>query len=214
MIDFHFYLVTDRTRCAPRSLASVVHDACVSGVRAVQLREKDLSEPDLVSAATRLLSVTRAGGARLLVNVSDFVEDDTAALLAGSPGVDGFHVPDNPALLAHFRGLFPALLIGGSVHSPDAADAAADAGADFVCFGPVYETPSKKQHGKPQGLDALARACTACSIPVFAIGGVTPENARACLDAGAHGVAAVGAVMGATSARTATRRFQEALGEL
>ena len=214
MIDFRFYLVTDRMQCAPKSLASVVHDAVVTGVRAVQLREKDLSETDLVTSATRLLDVMRPKGARLLVNVSEFVEDDTAMLLAASPGVDGFHVPDNIELVAHFRTLFPSRLLGTSAHSPDGARAAAGAGADFVCFGPVYETAAKKRYGKPQGLDGLGAACRGMTIPVFAIGGVTPDNARACLDAGAHGVAVVGAIMAATSARTAVRRFEEALGAL
>lgn len=214
MIDFRFYLVTDRTRCAPRSLASVVHDACVTGVRAVQLREKDLSETDLITSATRLLDVMRPKGAKLLVNVSRFVDDDTALLLAASPGVDGFHLPDDVALLASFRELFPGHLLGASAHAPDGVRSAHDAGADFVCFGPVFETASKKRYGAPQGLEALTLACAAAHVPVFAIGGVTPDNARSCLDAGAHGVAAVGAIMGATSARSAVRRFHEVLGEL
>lgn len=214
MIDFRFYLVTDRMQCAPKSLASVVHDAVVTGVHAVQLREKDLPETDLVTSATRLLDVMQPKGAKLLVNVSPFVEDDTAMLLAASPGVDGFHVPDDVKLLAHFRSIFPTHVLGASAHSPDGVRAARDAGADFVCFGPVFETPSKKRHGSPQGIEKLAAACAGANIPVFAIGGVTPDNARSCLDAGAHGVAAVGAIMTATSVRTAVRRFQEALGEL
>ena len=214
MIDFRFYLVTDRTQCAPRSLASVVHDACVTGVRVVQLREKDLPETDLVTSATRLLDVMRPKSGRLLVNVSQFVEDDTAMLLAASPGVDGFHVPDDVDLLTHFRALFPALLLGASAHGAERVRAMRDAGADFVCFGPVFETASKKRYGAPQGLETLATACQDAGVPVFAIGGVTPDNARSCLDAGAHGVAAVGAIMNATSVRTAVRRFHEAIGEL
>jgi thiamine-phosphate pyrophosphorylase len=211
MIDFRFYLVTDRTRCAPKSLASVVHDACVSGVRAVQLREKDLSETDLVSAATRLSGSMRPRGAKLLVNVSPFVDRDTAGLLAASPGVDGFHVPDDPPLLAEFRTLFPKLLIGASTHTLDGIRNAADVGADFVTFGPIFATPSK---GRPQGIETLHTVCAAVSIPVFAIGGITVETARECLDAGAHGIAVVGAVMEANSARSAVRAFADAMGEL
>jgi thiamine-phosphate pyrophosphorylase len=192
----------------------VVHDAVVSGVRAVQLREKDLSETDLVNSATRLMDVMRPRGARLLVNVSEFVEDDTAMLLAATPGVDGFHVPDNVELVTRFRELFPSLLLGTSAHSPDGVRAAGDAGANCDCFGPVFETAAKTRYGKPQGLAALTGACSGVTVPVLAIGGVTPENARSCLDAGAHGVAAVGAIMNASSARTATRRFEEALGTL
>ena len=211
MIDFRFYLVTDRTRCAPRSLASVVHDACVSGARAVQLREKDLSETDLVSAATRLSGAMRPRGAKLLVNVSPFVDRDTAGVLAASPGVDGFHVPDEPSLLIEFRALFPKLLIGASTHTLDGVRSAADAGADFVTFRPVFETRHK---GRPQGIDALRDACGAAAIPVFASGGVTAERARECREAGAHGVAVVGAVMEASSVRSAVRAFADAMGEL
>jgi thiamine-phosphate pyrophosphorylase len=212
MIDFRFYLVTDRTRCAPKSLASVVHDACVSGVRAVQLREKDLSETDLVSAATRLVGSLRPHGAKLFVNVSPFVDRDTAGLLAASPGVDGFHIPDDPALLSDFRAQFPKLLIGASTHSLESVRTAAAGGANFLTFGPVFETNKK---ARPQGLEALGEACKAAAkIPVFAIGGVTAENAKQCVDAGAHGVAVVGAVMEASSVRSAVRAFAEAMGTL
>jgi thiamine-phosphate pyrophosphorylase len=213
MIDFRFYLVTDRTRCAPKSLASVVHDACFVGVRAVQLREKDFSEGDLVACATRLLDVMRPKGAKLFVNVSGYVDDDTASLLAASPGVDGFHVPDDPALLAHVRGAFPKLLVGASTHSADGVKAAASAGADFVTFGPVFAT-AKARHAPTHGVDGLAAACAGAGVPVFAIGGVTAARARECLDAGAQGVAVIGAVMGASSVRTAVREFAEAMGGL
>jgi len=213
MIDFRFYLVTDRRQCAPRSLASVVHDACVTGVRAVQLREKDFSASDVVSAATRLVGLMRPKAAKLFVNVGSF-EDDTLMLLTGSPGVDGFHVPDDPALLAHIRALFPKHLIDASTHSSEGARAAAGAGADFVTFGSVYATPAKARSEPPRGLDALSAACAAAGVPVFAIGGITADRARECLDAGAHGVAVVSAVMTATSVRSAVRAFAETMDGL
>jgi thiamine-phosphate pyrophosphorylase len=213
MIDFRFYLVTDRHQCVGRTLASAVHDACVMGVRAVQLREKDYSASDVVSSATRLLDVMRPKEARLFVNVAT-VEDDTLSLLTGSPGVDGFHVPDDPELLVHIRRLFPKHLIGASVHSPDGVRAAAEAEADFVTFGPVFPTAGKEKSTRAQGLDALETACAAANIPVFAIGGITPERAKECLDAGAHGVAVISAVMAATSVRSAVRAFADAMGTL
>jgi thiamine-phosphate pyrophosphorylase len=213
MIDFRFYLVTDRTLCAPRTLASVVHDACVSGVRAVQLREKDFSAGDVVSSATRLAGLLHAQGAKLFVNVAT-VEDDTLSLIAASPGVDGFHVPDDPELLAHIRRTFPKHLVGASTHGVDGARAAAEAGADFLTFGPVFATPAKSRSARPQGLGALGSACAAAKVPVFAIGGITAGNARACLDAGAHGVAVIRAVMTASSARRAVREFAEEMGTL
>ncbi len=189
----------------------MVHDAVASGVRAVQLREKDLSETDLVSAATRLSKLMRPRGAKLFVNASPFVDRDTAALLAASPGVDGFHIPDDPALLAEFREQFPKLLIGASTHTPEGARHAAGAGANFITFGPIFETRKRAQ---PQGLDALSVACKAAGVPTFAIGGITPERVRECLDTGAHGVAVVSAVMAASSARSAVRAFAEAMESL
>jgi len=211
MIDFRFYLITDRTLCAPRSLASIVHDAVVSGARAVQLREKDFSDNDTVACATRLMDTMRPYNARLLVNVAS-IEDTTAQLIAGSPGVDGFHVPDDPELLKHVRSLFPKLLIGASAHSADGVRAAVDLGADFVVFGTIFGTPGK--HGKAHGLEGLTAACAATTAPVFAVGGITAENAMSCRDAGAHGVAVVRAVMEATSARRAVREFADAMGGL
>jgi thiamine-phosphate pyrophosphorylase len=212
MIDFRFYLVTDRVLCAPRTLASVVHDACVSGVRAVQLREKDFSSPDVVSSATRLIGLMHPQQAKLFINVST-VEDDTLALVAASPGVDGFHVPDDPELLAHIRATFPKHLIGASTHTTESVRAASEAGADFLTFGPVFATPGKKSHPS-QGIDALKKACAATKVPVFAIGGVRVDNAMECLDAGAHGVAVIRAVMESTSPRRAVREFAEVMGTL
>jgi thiamine-phosphate pyrophosphorylase len=212
MIDFHFYLVTDRTLCTPRTLASVVHDACVSGVRAVELREKDFSSTDVVSSATRLTGLLHAAGGKLFVNVAT-VEDDTLALIAASPGVDGFHVPDDPELLAHIRATFPKHLIGASTHTIEGVRAASEAGANFLTFGPVFFTPGKKKN-EIQGLERLREACAATKLPVFAIGGITTGNARECLDSGAHGVAVVRAVMEATSPRRVVREFAEAIGEL
>lgn len=212
MIDFRFYLVTDRTLCAPRTLASVVHDACVNGVRAVQLREKDFPANDVVTSATRLTGLLHAQGGKLFVNVAT-VEDDTLALITASPGVDGFHVPDDPDLLTHIRRTFPKQLIGASVHTIDGVRAASEAGADFLTFGPVFFTPGKKKN-ELQGLKTLGEACAATKLPIFAIGGITAQNAKECLDAGAHGVAVVRAVMEATSARRAVAEFAAVMGTL
>jgi len=82
-------------------------------------------------------------------------------------------------------------LIGVSCHSLEAAKAAARGGADYLFFGPVFATPSKAAYGAPQGLERLAEVCRAVSIPVFAIGGVTLENASSCFASGASGIAAI-----------------------
>ena len=82
-------------------------------------------------------------------------------------------------------------LLGVSCHSVEGVKSAARDGASYVFFGPVFATPSKAGMGKPQGVAGLAEACRSVSIPVLAIGGITLENAAACIKAGAAGIAAI-----------------------
>lgn len=212
MIDFRLYLVTDRNRCAPRALQAVVREACDAGVRAVQLREHDLGPGELEAWCTRLLEITRPREARLFVNLGRAPKSDPEAFIG--LGVDGFHVPDAAPFPSALRRRFPHILIGVSTHSAERARAAEADGADFVTFGPVYATPSKARYGPPQGIDALAAACEAVSVPVFAIGGGTPERAAECVSAGAHGVAAIGAILAAPDVAAAVSAFSAALGTL
>jgi thiamine-phosphate pyrophosphorylase len=81
--------------------------------------------------------------------------------------------------------------VGVSCHSLESARAAELGGADYIFFGPVYATPSKAAYGAPQGIERLREVCRSVEIPVLAIGGINLENAGACLDAGAAGIAAI-----------------------
>jgi thiamine-phosphate pyrophosphorylase len=83
------------------------------------------------------------------------------------------------------------LLIGTSCHSLEGAKAAVSDGAGYIFFGPVFATPSKAKFGAPQGMKKLAAVCSAVSVPVIAIGGITLENAGECFAAGAAGIAAI-----------------------
>jgi thiamine-phosphate pyrophosphorylase len=214
VIDFRFYLVTDRKLCAPRSLQSVVREACDAGVRAVQLREKDLAKVELEEYAARLLEITRERDAKLLLNKEETISEAEDAFLAASLGSDGFHFPEGVPFPHELRSRFPKLLVGVSTHSAGSAVTAAAEGASFITFGPVFETSSKKLYGPPHGLDVLAKIASSVTVPVFAIGGVTPENAADCISAGAHGVAAISAVMKAEDVTDAVKRFETALGSL
>ena len=100
------------------------------------------------------------------------------------------------------------------MHSLDGAVRAKAAGADFVTFGPVFETPSKAAFGPPQGLHALNVVTSKMQIPVLAIGGITPENAALCLENGASGVALISAIVGAESIADRVAAFKAVLGEL
>jgi thiamine-phosphate pyrophosphorylase len=190
LIDFSLYLITDRMQTAGRALPAVVADALRGGLRAVQLREKDLAAAQLFEIAVELRQLTREYGAKLLVN--DRVD---VALAAGADGVHlgkgGLPVREARRILGSER------LIGYSAHSADEALQAQRDGADFVTLGPVYHTPSKAQYGEPLGLSALSEAVRVVAIPVFALGGVKHSSVAEVLSAGAHGVALISAIMAA-----------------
>jgi thiamine-phosphate pyrophosphorylase len=97
------------------------------------------------------------------------------------------------------------------VHSLEDAVEAELKGADWVIFGPVYDTPSKRPYGPPQGLERLERVAHQVRLPVIAIGGITPDRVREALSAGARGVAVISAIIAAESPADATRRFLDAL---
>ena len=213
-VDFRFYLITDRKICAPRSLQSAVREACDAGVRVVQLREKDLNEKDLAEYTQRLLEITKPRNARLLLNRQRAFSTPEDVFIAASLGSDGFHLTSQVPFPHELRSRFPKLTVGVSTHSVDQIVTASAEGADFVTFGPVFETASQAAYGEPQGLDKLAKAASSTSVPVIAIGGITPENAADCLAAGAHGVAVIRAVLTAPDIKDVIGRFKTALGSL
>lgn len=213
-VDFRLYLITDRNVCAPRSLQSVVRSACDAGVRAVQLREKDLSESEHAEYVQRLLEITRPREAKLLLNRQHGFNSPEDVFMAASLGAAGFHLTADIPFPHALRERFPKLMVGVSTHSLEQVVTAAAEGADYVTFGPVFETASKAVYGEPQGLEKLARAASSTTIPVFAVGGVTPENAGDCLRAGAHGVAVIRAVLTAPDVKEVIDRFKTVLGSL
>ena len=197
-------LVTDRTRTRGRELAAVVAECVAAGIPAVQAREKDLGAADLAILCRRLRELTRDHGARLVVN--DRVD---VALAVGADAVQRTQASlpvDDIRRIAGRR-----LAIGASVHSVEDAIDAEMRGADWLVFGPVYDTPSKRRWGPPQGLERLTKLVQAVRIPVVAIGGITPERVSAARAAGAAGVAAIAAILDTASPGDATKRFLEML---
>jgi thiamine-phosphate pyrophosphorylase len=203
-LGFSLCLITDRSQgSAP--LEEAVESCLQAGLRAVQLREKDMAVRELLGLAERLRESTRRHGARLLVN-----DRSDVALAVGAEGVQrtGTSLP-----VATLRSICPSgFLIGASVHSLAEARAAETDGADFVIFGPVYDTPSKRQYGPPQGLAALERVASAVGLPVLAVGGITPRHVGEVQRAGAAGVAVIGAILGALRPGDAVKEFLDALG--
>ena len=207
MIDFTLYLISDRTQCAPYTLTDALVQASRSGVRGIQIREKDLPSGDLLSLVCEIRDALEPYHPALLVN--------DRADIARAAGAAGVHLPEAglPPDAAR-RCLEAGSLIGASTHSVDGAQTAEERGADFITFGPVFFTPSKAPYGEPLGLDALECVTRVLRIPVFAIGGITPDRARQCLDAGAHGVAVISAILAASDIPAAVNDFAEAMGRL
>jgi len=116
--------------------------------------------------------------------------------------------------VAEVRALLgPDALIGVSTHTPDEARAAGRAGADFVTFGPVYDTPSKRGFGPPVGLEALAGAVEAAGVPVFALGGIGLARVPEVTATGCHGIALISAVLGAPDPGARTAALLDALAD-
>jgi thiamine-phosphate pyrophosphorylase len=187
-VNFRLLLVTDRTQTGGRSLPSLIRQAVSAGLSAVQLRERDLSTREFLPLAQEIQSITTSHAISLIVN------DRLDLMLALN--LDGVHLRSDSLLPLPVRHLIgPRPLIGVSTHSVEDVRRANQGGADYVVFGPIFETPSKRSFGAPLGLDLLADACRQSPIPVLAIGGITCERVRDVRRAGAHGVAVIGALL-------------------
>lgn len=152
---------------------------------AVQLREKRLSARVLFDLTCEAARLTRGTGTCLLVN-------DRADIAAGA-GANGVHLTTQSMDAAIIRRTFGNdFVIGASTHSVGEARMAQRAGADFIVFGPVFETASKREYGAPLGVEKLSDvASDLADFPVLALGGVTMENFALCMNAGARGVAGI-----------------------
>lgn len=196
-IDFSLYLITDRCQAQGRPLADVVHAALDGGLKSVQLREKDLVSRELYQLALDLRNLTGSYGAKLFIN--DRLD------IAMAVGANGVHLGAGSIPVIEARRLARAnLLIGYSSHSVDEARIAEADGADFVTFGPVYQTPSKAAYGAPVGASNLEEACRSLSIPVFALGGIKLSNVTEVMSAGAAGIAMISAIIAADDPKNET----------
>lgn len=199
-VDFNLYLITDRKQVPGGDLCAAVERALRGGVRAVQLREKDLPSGELYQLALKLKELTTRYGARLIIN------DRLDIALAAD--ADGVHLGESSLPVARVRELAGArLLIGVSCHDLAGALAAQQGGADFITFSPVFYTPSKAGYGEPVGTERLAEACRELRIPVFALGGIKKDSVRTVLGHGAHGIALISAILAADDPEGAAREM-------
>jgi thiamine-phosphate pyrophosphorylase len=181
------YGILDLAYVAPEEAIRVAGEMIDGGVDILQLRGKKNSAAELESVATNLRIVTAKRSVPLIIN--DYPK------IARSIGADGVHVGQDDLFVSEAREQGGGhLLVGKSTHSLEQARAAADEGADYIGFGPLFATPTKPDY-KPIGLADIAEAHRIMKIPIFCIGGIKLENLAQVIAAGARRVVIVSGLL-------------------
>jgi thiamine-phosphate pyrophosphorylase len=179
-----FYYVTDGSQLTGISLLSCIRRAIIWGVDFIQVREKDLTDRELLDLTRRTVAMTRGTHCRVLVNGRSDV--------ARAAGAHGVHLPSTGLAPGDLhRDLTRGMIVGNSTHSLAEARRAAERGAHYILLGPLYPTASKISLGSPMELARFRRICAAVRIPVLGLGGIHAESIEPILAAGAAGVAGI-----------------------
>lgn len=207
------YGIIDLGYVAPSAVESVAEQMCAGGVDVIQLRAKGMPDYEIEALANRIAPIAQGAGVPFIIN--DHPE------LVPSVGADGAHVGQEDFSVADARwragralgGEVPPPIIGKSTHSLAQAIAAAEEGADYIGFGPLYPTPTKA--GRPSiGLGEIARVHELVHIPIFCIGGVKLGNLDAVLAAGARRVVIVSGILQAPDIAAYCGKVGERLDKL
>lgn len=196
------YAIADTGVLSPADLTAAVARAIDGGAAVVQYRDKGADAPRRLAQARSLALLCRARGVPLIVN------DDLS--LAGEAGADGVHLGrDDTSPAAARRTLGRGAIIGVSCYNelPMAIEAQQQ-GADYVAFGAFFVSPTKP-HAVRADPSLLRRAKARLSVPVVAIGGITPHNAPDLIAAGADAVAVIHGVFGQPDPAAAARRYAQ-----
>jgi len=194
-------VISDRSQ-ATRPLVEIAAAAFEGGCRWFSLREKDLPAAERRVLLAELVALGQRYDAAVMAH------DDIDAVEA--VGAAGVHLPRGSDPAAARRRL-PQGLIGVSTHSAAEAAAQLRAGADYVTLSPIFLTDSKPGYGPALGLDTLADVAQAVPGPIIALAGIGPDNAAACLAAGARGIAVMGEIMRAADPETTVRLLLAAM---
>lgn len=202
-IDFTLYLIAD-TGNIQKNLIPSVRKAIDGGVKAVQLRGKNLSARELLRIGEKLRRLTEERSVKLFVN--DRID------VAMTLDADGIHLGQTSLPVTLVRKISGGrFMIGVSTHNLREAREAEAGGADFITFGPVFETSSKLAFGPPVGLRKLANVTREIKIPVFAIGGIKIGDVKRVVESGGRGVAVISAILCSGSVNAAAAGMVEEL---
>ncbi|MGL6252630.1 MAG: thiamine phosphate synthase, partial [Billgrantia desiderata] len=183
-LDLSLYLVTDPELCARHGLVETVVAAVRGGVTVVQLRDKHASDDEMIDQARRLKAALAGSGVPLIVN--------DRLRVALESGADGLHMGQDDGDVAAARAaLGEHAILGLSVQNHEQLSRLDPAALDYLGFGPVFATSTKRNHATPLGFDGLAALVAASPLPAVAIGGLKAKHAAAVRAAGAKGPAVV-----------------------
>lgn len=195
--NLFFTLITDRNHCK-QPFIDTISLALKGGVKTVQLREKGLATSELYSLANELRRMTLNFKANLIIN--DRVD------VALAVEADGVHLGWQSLPFPVVRRLVGSeRLIGVSTHNRQEALQAQEYGADYITFGPIFDTPSKAGLLKPTGVEEIQKLKKEINIPVVALGGINGENVEAVLNGGADGIAVISSIMQADNPEGAAK---------
>ena len=195
------YAVTDRSWVGRQTLAEQIEDALKGGVTLVQLREKHLSDDEFIAEAIEVRQLCRRYRVPLIIN--DRVD------VALKSGADGVHVGIEDAPVAEIRRRTGAdFIIGATAKTVQQAQAAQNAGADYLGVGAVFASPTK-QNAIRITTKQLKEICASVTIPAVAIGGITRENTAQLAGGGMSGIAVVSSLFAAEDIRAAAAGLKE-----
>mgnify|MGYP000882041854 FL=1 len=180
MMDFGIYIIITK----PQLPYTTIAEKCVkNGIKMLQLREKDLSDKELVRIGREIKSITKGSETKFVVND----RPDIAVLC----DADFLHLGQDDISMEDARRVVGDMRIGLSTHSIEQAMVALAKNPDYIGFGPVYPTNAKAIPDKPVGINLLKQVLGIAKIPVVAIGGIFPDNIEEVIDAGARNIAMV-----------------------
>src|SRR3989339_974197 len=190
-------LITDRNHCK-QPFIDTIRSALKGGIKTVQLREKGLSTFELYSLACELRKITSEFKANFIVN--DRVD------IALAVEADGVHLGWQSLPFPVVRRLVGSeRLIGVSTHNRQEALQAQEYGADYITFGPIFDTPSKAGLLKPTGVEEIQKLKNEIDLPIVAVGGINEKNVESVLNGGADGIAVISSIMQADNPEDAAR---------
>ncbi len=201
------YAIIDAAQTGNRSTAAVSDALLAAGVKLIQYRDKQASSRVLYENSLELAARARQANAVLIVN--------DRADVARVVQADGVHVGQDDLSVELVRRVLGAgKRIGCSTHHPDQVRDAERSSADYIAFGPIFETQSKQQPDPVVGLEGLRDARRLTRKPLVAIGGITLKNARAVMEAGADSVAVISDLLKPDDIESRARDFLKLLGGL